>query len=119
MKGICVKCKKEGKGRAQHHVTYYPEEISLLCFRCHKKITELNTAVSSILGNRKLTTKNRLFLWNMFIENGEISKAEVKKAKAEQAIRELYGLDKIYDGRSSLDRQIERGGRKDSPLCFS
>ena len=72
------------------------------------------------MGNRKLTTKNRLFLWNMFIENGEISKAEIKKAKAEQAIRELYGLDKIYDHPRNDSRveavtkgQTERGGRLD------
>jgi len=54
------------------------------------------------------------------VKNKNLTKAEIKKAKAEQAIRELYGLDKIYDHPRNDSRveavtkgQTERGGRLD------
>lgn len=67
-------CKKCGeRGYEHHHITYIPEEIALLCTKCHLLITKLNTIESrkskKKLGYyKKLSNKVRKRIWEAFLD---------------------------------------------------
>jgi hypothetical protein len=63
----CRKCGKTGR-LERHHVTYEPPQISNLCRKCHKLITELNTMCSqSTRPFHKLENEERVILWKAFL----------------------------------------------------
>lgn len=72
MERECVKCKAKW-GLQRHHVTYKPVKIALLCPRCHKAITLLNTVVGlEYKTHRKwkveYTNVVRLAVWYGFLK---------------------------------------------------
>lgn len=54
----------------RHHITYDPPKIVKLCHKHHKEITELNTDTVIIICQcrRKLTNKERIRVWERFLE---------------------------------------------------
>jgi hypothetical protein len=57
----------------RHHVTYNPPHLALLCFKCHKAITFINTVAAKMFGTHKkyktkMTNVVRLALWGEFIK---------------------------------------------------
>jgi len=78
----CVKC--GGKYKLErHHVIYKPEQVAVLCRRCHKLITAINTLAAQKYGTNKekktaFTNVVRLALWHGFL-SGAVKLKVVKK----------------------------------------
>lgn len=71
MARCCVKCGKRGR-LERHHVTYKPEQIALLCRRCHALITSINAVAACKYGTNKekktaFTNVIRLAIWSGFL----------------------------------------------------
>ena len=63
----CIKCSSKNNIH-RHHVTYDPEVIVLLCKRCHKLITNINTLVAENYNERTtLTNSQRERLQSFFL----------------------------------------------------
>ena len=66
---FCTKC--GCKGRERHHITYNPEEIALLCHKCHTDITHLNKMASRRVPKghpyRPLSNKQRRRIWKRYL----------------------------------------------------
>lgn len=72
MSRYCVKCGKKYR-LERHHVTYKPEQIALLCRKCHRLITTINFVASRKYGTNKekktkFTNVIRLALWTGFLK---------------------------------------------------
>jgi hypothetical protein len=69
MINICEKCGSKNKLHV-HHITYDPEVTCILCKRCHRVITNINTLIARNYNEkRKLTNEQRIKLNDFFMLN--------------------------------------------------
>jgi hypothetical protein len=67
----CKKCGSIGKVH-KHHITYSPTKLVVLCVRCHKLITTINT-IGAIVTHTKQDNVLRLKLWQWFIDADKVN----------------------------------------------
>jgi ribosomal protein S27AE len=73
---ICVRCGSVNYLQ-RHHITYEPRKIAVICSKCHKLITLINTIASVVLGS-KLSVDIRTKLWKWFVKfDGTVTTANV------------------------------------------
>ena len=77
----CTKCGLEvcsWKELEPHHITYSPRYVKYLCRTCHIRATYLNARKAGEL-KRKLSTEERLEVWEKFLQE-ETSIDELEKS---------------------------------------
>jgi hypothetical protein len=75
--GGCIKCKADYA--QQHHVTYTPSKIELLCDYCHGNITYLNMIASRYILGRVLSNHEREYINDFFLSELSTKEATVLK----------------------------------------
>lgn len=67
---ICFHCRRTRNDNEskfhQHHISYYPEFMALLCPECHNAITLLNTVIRR-KKQAALEATERISLWRLFL----------------------------------------------------
>ncbi len=62
-------CRDENKKYFhKHHILYKPAFMTILCIRCHKEITRINTAKRAIKNNHPLTCNERVLIYSHFLD---------------------------------------------------
>jgi hypothetical protein len=78
--GPCTKCGAfKGVRFLEHHVTYEPEVTVVLCEGCHTRITQLNTKVARLRNYTPLSTLERYFVFDWWMDEKVVLRRMIDK----------------------------------------
>lgn len=102
----CVKCRSR-VSVCNHHITYKPEITVLICQSCHCQVTLANATASVVL-KRKLTSEDRIKIWEWF--------RNYKGIVTEDKVAIFLGVDYIFSIKDiwficSAGRRVSKYGR--------